>query len=251
MNPFQTFSHDPNDFERHLEQLSQQSSIIPNPLLAKMKKSSISSFRKGNRRFSTDRNRRGQTMRCRNAKQNPHQILREKACEQQEQHEKMMSHQQHIHDQRPFQNCNVDENYCSIPSSLHAVKTSQSHIGKTPNFASNPGYHLPFRQDVERQSHFSQAEDVPELYSTTMDMHHQLCVRACDHGANNFKLPLEAQAQAVEENSEIPLLDPYEGLLLNVENESQQNYYNRNRLPQHKTPQFSVDIESDFRDAFS
>ena len=82
MNPFKSFSHDPNDSEKMLEQLAhQQTSIIPTPLLAKMKQSSAT--KSGTRHFSNSQRRTKTARNRRHATQNHQEVLREKAVEQQ------------------------------------------------------------------------------------------------------------------------------------------------------------------------
>lgn len=71
-NPFESFTHDPNDSEKHLEQLN----LIPSHLLAKMKQKSTNS-RSSACAFSRRR------MRPRNDRQSYQEILKQKAAEQQ------------------------------------------------------------------------------------------------------------------------------------------------------------------------
>lgn len=110
-NPFKAFTHDPNDSEKHLEQLIQQSSIIPTPLLAKMKQKSVTSSKIGTRHFSNSWNRRART---RHVTQSHQDVLREKADEQQFcQNQMMVAQQQYEANQNHHQNCYQEQNQMS------------------------------------------------------------------------------------------------------------------------------------------
>jgi len=123
-NPFKAFTHDPNDSEKHLEQLSQQTSIIPTPLLAKMKQKSVTSSRTGTRHFSNFRNRRTRT---RHTRQSHQDVLREKADEQQfRQNQMMTAQQQYEGNQNHYQNCYQEKN--QIPPSLLPMNEEKNQM---------------------------------------------------------------------------------------------------------------------------
>ncbi len=145
MNPFGNFSHDPNDFERHLEHLSQQSSIIPYPLLAKMKQSSIASNGNYQHHFPGDGDRRSRTARHRRLNNQPQHILREKAIEQQSQHEQRMSkrslYEDGCHHFQPFSMGTRQQGFESFPCPQADDKTFGPFC--SPRKESGPGSHRP------------------------------------------------------------------------------------------------------------
>ena len=256
MNPFGTFSHDPNDFERHLEQLSQQSSIIPNPVLAKMKKTSIASNRKTNRHFSTDRNRHARAVRHRYSNETPQQVLREKAFEQQCQHEKLILHQQnslkHIPSQHPHQ-----ENYCTHQTLLPA-NICQHNVERFQNPCWSSGHQLKYPQYIERQSHFRHpsvsfgtphypiTEDTPGGYPTALGGHYQPFDRIHGHSSSTSQLSREPFGEYDQRLH----ADSFGNSRFNLETQSQNQHLHRRNHPHHHVSDSAVDFESDFRDAF-
>ncbi len=170
MNPFQNFSHDPNDFERHLEQLSQKSSIIPNPVLAKMKQSYIASNGKSHHHRSTGPNHPSRTGR---RYQNPQQVLREKAFEHQFQHDQMTSTDRHDALQQYEQERDYENQYFTQRNAWRDRQESLQHTNCRPH---HPPLHS---RSSEQQSqhprspvysgslHFSEREDRTEIHPTT------------------------------------------------------------------------------------
>jgi len=151
MNPFGAFSHDPNDFESHLEHLSKQSSIIPNPLLAKMKQSSIPSNRKSQRHFSTDENRPAKTTRYRPLSENPRQILMKKACEHQLQ-QKMYSQSEILPMNMSHDHQGQKDRYVSQP--VLPENTMQNCIGSFHNPCGRLDYQMRCPQNFDNNFQF-------------------------------------------------------------------------------------------------
>jgi len=167
-NPFKAFTHDPNDSEKHLEQLSQQTSIIPTPLLAKMKQKSVTSSRTGTRHFSNFRNRR---TRARHVRQSHQDVLREKADEQQfRQNQMMTAQQQYEANQNHYQNCYQEQN--QIPPSL--LPMNKEKIQMPPSLPPMNGwqhpmqhprdqsYMLGYQQHQHHPPHFDEYHPNPE-----------------------------------------------------------------------------------------
>ena len=260
MNPFSTFSHDPNDFERHLEQLSQQSSIIPNPLLAKMKQSSIASNRKCGHHFSTDRNHRARAARHRHSDKNPQQVLREKAFEQQYQHKKIMSHQENIPKHVPSQYPHQEN--CYTPQSLIPVKTWQYNVDAFQNSRGRSGCQLSYPQNVERQRHFPNSpassgirhfqptEESPGRYPATLSSHYQPFDRMLSRTSSTFQLPQEPQVQTFEEDDQHFHTDPFGSSRVDIDTQSQQQRLHGREPSHHQVSNSRVDFESDFHDVF-
>lgn len=260
MNPFRTFSHDPNDFERHLEQLSQQSSIIPNPLLAKMKQSSIVSNRKCRHHFSTDRNHRARTARHRYSNKSPRQVLREKAFEQQYQHEKIMSHQENIPRHVPSQY--PHQKNCYTPQSLLPVNTWQDNVDAFRNSCGRSGCQLPYPQNVERQFrfpdspassgalHFQDPEKSPGRYPTTLSSHYQPFDRMLSRSSSTFQSPREPQVRTFEEDCQHLHTDSFGSSRVKVDTQSQHQRLHGREPPHHQVSNSPVDFQSDFHDVF-
>ncbi len=238
MNPFGSFSHDPNDFERHLEQLSHQNSIIPNPLLAKMKQSSIATNGKCQNHFSTDRNRSTRRVRHRYSNQEPQEVLREKAFEQQFQHEKIMYYQQNI--SKPSHH----ENDYQEPQSPLPNDTREHSVESFRNVYSKPGYALSYPKYDERQSHFPHSpfssgplhstgnEDAPETYRTTFGGQYKPRIE-----------PLGINSDAGQFSSP---MDSYGRSLINSDDQMQRQPLDRCQQPNRQPSYSHLDFESDF-----
>jgi hypothetical protein len=164
MNPFNSFSHDPNDSEKMLEQLAhQQTSIIPTPLLAKMKQSSVTNS--GARHFSNSQRRTKTARNRRHATQNHQEVLREKAVEQQfykNQQMLMMTQQQYganqnhhcYQEQRPPMQHSRDQSYMfQQPQHLPRDHFDEYHPNSRhlPNAAPAPEWSTPRSRGYPRE----------------------------------------------------------------------------------------------------
>ena len=251
MNPFKTFSHDPNDFERHLEQLSQQSSIIPNHLLARMKQSSVVSNRKCQPHFATDRNHRIRTLAYRHSNQNPQQVLRDKAFEQQFQHEKIRYHQQDF-----SKHFRKERNYEA--QLLHPVNAWQHDVEsfQTTNSRSDHPLPYPTRDDkkskIPRSSvsvgypNFSRKEDDPGSYPTTLGSHYEPCSPSHSHNSMFSQLPWGTLVRASEDCKQRRCTDPYESSSINISDQSQYQRLRECQQPSRQPPYSNLEFESNF-----
>ena len=199
MNPFQNFSHDPNDFERHLEQLSQKSSIIPNPLLAKMKQSSIASNRKSQHHRSTAPNhptRTGPTY------QNPQQVLREKAFEHQFQYDQMTSTERNDASQQYEHKRDYENRYFTQRGAWKDHQELFQHANRRPCY---PPRHLssgerrsrhPHSPVYSESLHFSEREDRTKMYRTAPGNPFRSLATSIYQNSSNFRSPLRGVFQS-------------------------------------------------------
>jgi hypothetical protein len=261
MNPFSTFSYDPNDFERHLEKLSHQSSIIPNPLLAKLKQTSIASNRKSQSHFPTDRRHSARTSRHRFSNASPHQVLREKAFEQQFHHEKMMmSYQKNTPKHMPSEHS--PRKTCCMSQSPHLINTRQSIVGPNRKQRDISNCKVTYTQNVDGQSHFPESlvssrtpnfpliEESSTTYQTILGNHYQPYERKLLRSSNTIQPFWDPQVRTFEEYGEHLHTNSFGSSYVDANAQSQHQHLAGRKESHHQTTKSPVDFEMDFHDAF-
>lgn len=246
MNPFRTFSHDPNDFERLLEDLSQKSSIIPNPLLAKMKQSSIASNRKSQHHLLTDQSCQAWTVHYRHSNQNLQQVLREKAFEQQFQHEKTLSGQETVQNLMTSQDPQQGNHW------QHSRESFQNPCREI-------GYQLPYPQIDKTQPHhphnpipsgtlhFPATEEGTGTYPPTLSSQYHQCNRTFGQNSSGRQFPQEPlEVQTFEEYHQQLHIDSYGNSGTKRDHQMQHQHLHVSHQSHNQLPHSPADFEINF-----